>query len=101
MDWIKALPAGVEPDFVLVSCSGAERQGLDVSDVARIVGAKRRGEDLLRSSGLGYTVIRPGPLVVSNRGRFFFRSSIFCWPPLLLLLVWDTVVSSVVGLEHG
>lgn len=66
VDWIKALPAGVEPDFVLVSCSGAERAGLDATDVARVVAAKRRGEDLLRSSGLGYTVIRSGPLVVSE-----------------------------------
>lgn len=65
VDWIKALPAGIEPDFVLVSCSGAEREGLDATDVARVVAAKRRGEDLLRTSGLGYTVIRSGPLVVS------------------------------------
>lgn len=66
VDWIKALPIGVEPDFVLVSCSGAERRGLDASDIARVTAAKRRGEDLLRSGGLGYTVIRPGPLVVSH-----------------------------------
>jgi hypothetical protein len=56
---------GVEPEFILVSCSGAARPGLDASDVSRIVAAKRRGEDALRSTGLGYTVIRPGPLVVS------------------------------------
>lgn len=57
--------AGVEPDFILVSCSGSSRPGLDATDMARLVTAKRRGEDLLRSTGLGYTVIRPGPLVVS------------------------------------
>jgi hypothetical protein len=56
----------VEPEFILVSCSGAARPGLDATDVTRIVAAKRRGEDLLRSTGLGYTVIRPGPLVVGR-----------------------------------
>jgi hypothetical protein len=56
----------VEPEFILVSCSGAARAGLDATDVSRIVAAKRRGEDLLRSTGLGYTVIRPGPLVVGG-----------------------------------
>lgn len=65
--------AGVEPDFVLVSCSGAARPDMDAADMSRIVAAKRRGEELLRSTGLGYTVIRPGPLVVS-------------WVMLLLLL---------------
>ncbi|KAF8062069.1 HCF173 [Scenedesmus sp. PABB004] len=63
VDWIKALPAGAEPDFVLVSCSGAGRGGVPADELARIVAAKRRGEDLLRSTGLGYTIIRPGPLV--------------------------------------
>uniref|UniRef100_A0A383W3F2 NAD(P)-binding domain-containing protein n=1 Tax=Tetradesmus obliquus TaxID=3088 RepID=A0A383W3F2_TETOB len=63
VDWIKALPSGVEPEFILVSCSGAARPGLDATDVSRIVAAKRRGEDALRATGLGYTVMRPGPLV--------------------------------------
>jgi predicted amidohydrolase YtcJ len=31
----------------------------------RMLAAKRRGEESLRASGLGYTIIRPGPLVVS------------------------------------
>lgn len=66
VDWIKALPAGVEPEFVLVSCAGsANRPGIDVADLPRMVAAKRKGEDSLRASGLGYTIIRPGPLVVS------------------------------------
>jgi hypothetical protein len=66
VDWIKALPGGVEPEFVLVSCAGsAARPGMEVDDVNRIVAAKRKGEEALRSSGLGYTIIRPGPLVVS------------------------------------
>lgn len=68
VDWIKALPSGVEPEFVLVSCAGAaNRTGIDASDLARVVSAKRRGEDSLRASGLGYTIIRPGPLVVSGQ----------------------------------
>eukprot|EP00775_Hariotina_reticulata_P008005 gene8005-8203_t len=57
------LRTGVQPDFVLVSCSGSGRPGVDADDFARIIAAKRRGEDHLRASGLGYTVIRPGPLV--------------------------------------
>lgn len=64
VDWIKALPAGVEPDFVLVSCAGsATRPGVELDDLNRIVAAKRKGEEALRASGLGYTIIRPGPLV--------------------------------------
>lgn len=30
--------------------------------------ARRRGEDVLRSSGLGYTVVRPGPVVEEPGG---------------------------------
>ena len=63
VDWIKALPGGAEPDVVLLSCAGAPRPGLDAADLARLAAAKRRGEEHLRASGLGYTVIRPGPLV--------------------------------------
>ncbi|KAF5841365.1 hypothetical protein DUNSADRAFT_13233 [Dunaliella salina] len=64
IDWIKALPSGEEPDFVLVSCAGrAARVGMSELDVERMVRAKRSGEDHLRMSGLGYTVVRPGLLV--------------------------------------
>lgn len=56
-------PGGVEPDFILLSCSGAPRAGLDAAELQKLVAAKRRGEDHLRASGLGYTIIRPGPLV--------------------------------------
>lgn len=66
VDWIKALPAGSEPEFVLVSCAGsANLPGMDGEDLARMIAAKRKGEESLRASGLGYTIIRPGPLVVS------------------------------------
>jgi hypothetical protein len=112
VDWIKALPGGVEPDFVLVSCAGVARPGDDAEEVSKVgwaqggprggrgrrgrqqqgrggagegqgrggaagialapaecapaactpqvTGYKRRGEDHLRQSGLGYAVIRPG-----------------------------------------
>lgn len=32
------------------------------------MGAKRRGEAALRNSGLGYTIVRPGPLVEEAGG---------------------------------
>jgi nucleoside-diphosphate-sugar epimerase len=34
----------------------------------RLVAAKRRGEAALRNSGLGYTIVRPGPLVEEAGG---------------------------------
>jgi uncharacterized protein YbjT (DUF2867 family) len=36
---------------------------VDAADLARVLAAKRRGEEHVRASGLGYTIIRPGPLV--------------------------------------
>lgn len=66
VDWIKALPGGVEPDVVLVSCAGT---GADANaDLAKVVEFKRRGEDILKISGLGYTIIRPGPIVSEPGG---------------------------------
>jgi hypothetical protein len=54
---------GVEPAFVLLSCAGTKRPNLSAEDQARVLAAKRRGEEQLRTSGLGYAIIRPGPLV--------------------------------------
>ena len=70
IDWIKALPGGIETDFVLVSCGGAQRSewSFDESVRDRVVTAKRKGESLLRSSGLGYTIVRPGALVEEAGG---------------------------------
>ena len=70
VDWIKALPGGVETDFILVSCGGAERSewGYDESARERVVSAKRKGEAVLRSTGLGYTIVRPGALVEEAGG---------------------------------
>jgi hypothetical protein len=59
IDWVKALPGGAETDFVLISCVGA---GLTGQTRRNMITAKRRGEDVLRATGLGYTVVRPGPL---------------------------------------
>lgn len=74
VDWIKALPGGEEPDFILVSCAGASRAGVEPSDLARAVAAKRRGEERLRASGLGYSIVRPGPLVDEPGG---YRALVF------------------------
>ena len=70
IDWIKALPGGIETDFVLVSCGGAQRSDLSVDESLRerVVAAKRKGEGLLRSCGLGYTIVRPGALVEEAGG---------------------------------
>ncbi len=51
---------GSEPDFVLVSCAGKSRPGIDPADLRKVIEAKRRGEENLRTSGLGYSIIRPG-----------------------------------------
>ncbi|GAB2210333.1 hypothetical protein Droror1_Dr00015597 [Drosera rotundifolia] len=59
LGYIKALPTGQETDFVLVSCTGL---AVDPSRRDQVLKAKRAGEDSLRRSGLGYTIIRPGPL---------------------------------------
>lgn len=70
IDWIKALPGGVETDFILVSCGGAQRAewSFDETVRERVVSAKRKGESILRSSGLGYTIVRPGALVEEAGG---------------------------------
>ncbi|GMN19223.1 hypothetical protein TIFTF001_043015 [Ficus carica] len=66
LEYIKALPTGQETDFILVSCSGS---GLEPTRREQVLKAKRAGEDLLRRSGLGYTIIRPGPLKEEPGGQ--------------------------------
>ncbi|KAI4355941.1 hypothetical protein L6164_004664 [Bauhinia variegata] len=66
LEYIKALPTGQETDFVLVSCSGL---GIEPSRREQVLKAKRAGEDSLRRSGLGYTIIRPGPLKEEPGGQ--------------------------------
>ncbi|KAG9450172.1 hypothetical protein H6P81_010137 [Aristolochia fimbriata] len=58
-EYIKALPTGQETDFILVSCTGS---GLEAGRREQVLKAKRAGEEALRRSGLGYTIVRPGPL---------------------------------------
>ncbi|KAJ7952095.1 high chlorophyll fluorescence phenotype [Quillaja saponaria] len=66
LEYIKALPTGQETDFVLVSCTGL---GIEPSRREQVLRAKRAGEDSLRRSGLGYTIIRPGPLKEEPGGQ--------------------------------
>ncbi|XP_010063699.2 protein HIGH CHLOROPHYLL FLUORESCENCE PHENOTYPE 173, chloroplastic [Eucalyptus grandis] len=66
LEYIKALPTGQETDFVLVSCTGL---GVEPSRREQVLKAKRAGEDSLRRSGLGYTIIRPGPLMEEPGGQ--------------------------------
>lgn len=65
-EYIKALPTGQETDFILVSCTGL---GIEPSRREQVLKAKKAGEDSLRRSGLGYTIIRPGPLVEEPGGQ--------------------------------
>lgn len=88
--YIKAQPVRTEPTVILVSCAGAA--GSDASDSddtavrgafagpeanvlgaaegvnARRVSLKRRGEAGLRSSGLGYCIVRPSQLLQEPGG---------------------------------
>ncbi|KAK8950998.1 hypothetical protein KSP39_PZI003704 [Platanthera zijinensis] len=66
LEYIKALPTGRETDFILVSCTGA---GIESSRRVQVLKAKKSGEDSLRRSGLGYTIIRPGPLQEEPGGQ--------------------------------
>ncbi|XP_051137962.1 protein HIGH CHLOROPHYLL FLUORESCENCE PHENOTYPE 173, chloroplastic [Andrographis paniculata] len=66
LEYIKALPTGQETDFILVSCTGS---GIDPVRREQVLRAKKAGEDSLRRSGLGYTIIRPGPLLEEPGGQ--------------------------------
>ena len=66
VEYVKAMPKGEEPDVILVSCFGA---GLaEGEEKERILKHKRDGERVLRNSGVGYTIIRPGELVEEAGG---------------------------------
>jgi len=65
VSFVKALPGGTEPDLVLVSCAGG---GLDAEEAEKVVPVKRAAEALVRNSGLGYTIVRPGPLLEAPGG---------------------------------
>lgn len=83
----QALPGGEETDFILVSCAGAgvadDESG---ASSAAALSHKRRGETALRLSGLGYTIVRPGPLLEEPGG---YKALVFdqaCAPPRARLL---------------
>ncbi|GMQ07729.1 hypothetical protein CsSME_00051809 [Camellia sinensis var. sinensis] len=57
---------GQETDFILVSCTGL---GIEPTRRDQVLRAKKAGEDSLRRSGLGYTIIRPGPLKEEPGGQ--------------------------------
>lgn len=59
LEYVKALPGGQETDFILVSCTGA---GVLESHREIYLRAKMAAETALRNCGLGYTIVRPGPL---------------------------------------
>jgi len=67
LEYVKAIPKGEEPDVILVSCFGA---GLEEGeDKDRVLKYKRDGERVLRNSGVGYTIVRPGLLLDEAGGR--------------------------------
>ncbi|KAF7110449.1 hypothetical protein CFC21_110554 [Triticum aestivum] len=66
LEYIKALPTGQETDFILVSCTGS---GIEPNRREQVLKAKKAGEDALRRSGLGYTIVRPGPLQEEPGGQ--------------------------------
>eukprot|EP00252_Welwitschia_mirabilis_P016912 TRINITY_DN37663_c0_g1_i1.p1 TRINITY_DN37663_c0_g1~~TRINITY_DN37663_c0_g1_i1.p1 ORF type:complete len:573 (+),score=126.39 TRINITY_DN37663_c0_g1_i1:147-1865(+) len=66
IEFIKAFPTGQEADFILVSCTGA---GIEPGKKEKVLKAKQAGEKALRISGLGYTIIRPGPLKEEPGGQ--------------------------------
>ena len=70
--YIKAIPSGSEPTFVLLSCAGSSSNPFSTED--RRVAIKRQGETGLRLSGVPYMVVRPGKLVQEPGG---YRALVF------------------------
>lgn len=64
--FIKVLPGGEETDFILVSCAGA---GVALESREKVLKAKSIGETILKNSGLGYTIVRPGALLEEPGGQ--------------------------------
>lgn len=65
---VQAMPTGEQTDFILVSCAGALVADDEPVSAAAVLSHKRKGEQALRHSGLGYTIIRPGPLLEEPGG---------------------------------
>lgn len=58
IDWIKILPGGQETDYILVSCAGQPRPNMPAPVLLSMMTSKKAGEQKLRNSGMGYTIIR-------------------------------------------
>lgn len=82
------MPSGEETDFILVSCAGALLAEEEPLSAAAVLSHKRKGEQALRHSGLGYTIIRPGPLLEEPGGykALVFDQVALIFPGLLPFL---------------
>lgn len=52
VDFIKVLPGGQSTDFVLVSCSGGARVGLDGQERDKVMGFKRKGRSCVGNAAV-------------------------------------------------
>jgi hypothetical protein len=105
---VQALPGGQETDFILVSCAGAtappassaaavdeaESEELEGTPAAsgvsgaQALSLKRRAESALKGTGLGYTIVRPGPLLEEPGG---YKALVFdqvCFEFWVCALFW-------------
>ena len=90
----QALPGGEETDFILVSCAGATAADDEpAASSAQMLSHKRRGENALRLSGLGYTIVRPGALLEEPGG---YKALVFDQVHMQCLsspLIWDPALT--------
>jgi uncharacterized protein YbjT (DUF2867 family) len=66
---VEAARAGGIEHFVLVSSIGVTDPNHPINRFGNVMTWKLRGEDVLRGSGLTYTIVRPGGLVDEPGGR--------------------------------
>ena len=69
-----ATATAVAPAAVLASIDDVADESALASAAERLLASKREGEAALRRSGLGYTVVRPGPLLEEPGG---YRALVF------------------------
>src|SRR5262249_15321202 len=65
---VAATAGGIE-HFVLVSSIGVTNPDHPINRFGNVMAWKLRGEDVLRGSGLTYTIVRPGGLIDDPGGR--------------------------------
>jgi hypothetical protein len=69
VEWIKAIPLGEKTDIIMIFCARKKFSYFS------FIGLRfRREENTLRKSGLGYTIVRPGPLLEEPGG---YRALVF------------------------